>query len=202
MWLGVAPENQLVTESPHTFQTNMIIGLIIMKQCFKCNTEKPLSEFYKHPRMLDGHVNKCKECNKKDVRKNYRVNIDKYKIYERKRTHLPHRIALRTLSANPTTYCVIPKDHKASTDMDCRVSWTIKNPNKKKASDTLLSAVKNGNVKKYPCVFCGEHKSQGHHYDYSKPLDVIWLCAKHHARVHSGKIQVFTDNQELLEKIA
>ena len=52
-----------------------------MKTCFKCNKEKPLNEFYKHKQMADGHVNKCKTCNKKDVSDHRAINIDKIKAY-------------------------------------------------------------------------------------------------------------------------
>lgn len=41
------------------------------KVCFKCEEKKPLTQFYKHPKMPDGHVNKCKICNKLDAKKDY-----------------------------------------------------------------------------------------------------------------------------------
>ena len=40
-----------------------------MKNCFKCNTTKDIDDFYEHPQMGDGHLNKCKDCTKADVSK-------------------------------------------------------------------------------------------------------------------------------------
>lgn len=46
-------------------------------------------------------------------------------------------------------------------------------------------AVAAGRLVKKPCAVCGSPRSQAHHQDYSRPLDVIWLCAKHHAEEHA-----------------
>lgn len=43
-------------------------------------------------------------------------------------------------------------------------------------------AIKKGTLVKEPCA-CGETKVDAHHVDYSKPLDVIWACKKHHAEL-------------------
>lgn len=55
------------------------------KRCFKCGLVKPLSDFYKHSEMADGHVNKCKDCTKSGVQQNYRRKVSYYRDYDQKR---------------------------------------------------------------------------------------------------------------------
>lgn len=50
-------------------------------------------------------------------------------------------------------------------------------------------------IKKQPCEICGE-MAQMHHEDYSKPLEIIWLCRKHHLELHKNKL-VNNSNQEV-----
>ena len=38
--------------------------------------------------------------------------------------------------------------------------------------------------KKLPCIICGELNVEAHHAHYDLPLDVIWLCTKHHKQTH------------------
>lgn len=67
-----------------------------MKKCFRCGEVKRLESFYRHPQMKDGRVNKCKECNKEDVRLNYKKNKKHYQGYEYKR----HRLNFDRLFSN------------------------------------------------------------------------------------------------------
>ena len=55
---------------------------------------------------------------------------------------------------------------------------------KVEARRQLRLAVRQGKIKKLPCEVCGHEKSQGHHPDYSKPLEAIWLCQVHHQKKH------------------
>lgn len=55
------------------------------KICFKCGVEKEFSKFYKHPQMGDGHLNKCKECTKTDVKNTYLINVEDIKYVQKER---------------------------------------------------------------------------------------------------------------------
>lgn len=69
-----------------------------MKACFKCGAEKPLTDFYKHPQMADGHLNKCKDCNRQDAKAHRDSNLEKVRAYDRARGYRekdPKRIKAR-----------------------------------------------------------------------------------------------------------
>jgi hypothetical protein len=62
--------------------------------------------------------------------------------------------------------------------------WMKLNPEKARAHRILNYALARGVISKEPCFICGAEKVHGHHRDYSKPLEVIWLCHRHHMEEH------------------
>lgn len=129
------------------------------KQCFKCGEVKDLSEFYKHKQMKDGHLNKCKTCNKKDSIANRNDNIEHYREYDRARGNRQDKGYM--------------KEYRA------------KYPNKYKAHCMVGNAVRDGKLFPEPCEICfTTHDIHAHHDDYLKPLNVRWLCAAHHSQWH------------------
>jgi hypothetical protein len=132
-----------------------------VKTCFKCGVEKPIGEFYVHRQMADGHLNKCKDCTKLDMRID-RATKPRVREYDRQRAVLPHRVDLRA-----------------------RISrqWRAANPQGYKAHSVAAYAVKEGRlVAPSTCEGCGLPKRlEKHHPDYSKPLLVVWLCKPCHA---------------------
>ena len=131
------------------------------KQCFKCNVVKPLTEFYKHPKMPDGYVNKCKECNIKDVKGNYIDNKSKEGFIEKERKRgrqKYHRLYVGTGKSKP-------KNNE---------KYLEKYPEKKKCNSL------SGSLKKpFECA-------EKHHWSYNieHAKDVIWLSKKHHNKAH------------------
>lgn len=148
-----------------------------MKKCFKCKKSKDLSCFYKHSGMFDGYLGKCKECTKKDSISHRESKKEYYKSYDRYRALLPHRIMARQVYQN---------SHEAMKKRLIGIKkWQSNNPEKRKAQIALNNAIRDEKIFKNPCELCGSIKKiHGHHDDYSKPLKVNWLCARHHLSVH------------------
>ena len=131
-----------------------------MKVCLDCGHEKPLSEFYKHSGMADGHLNKCKSCVTARVRK-HRSENPHVQEYDRSRGNRQ------------------PKEY--------RVQYRQRNSAGYSARTALGNAVRDGKVQRLgACEICGSTRwVHGHHHDYSKPLDVWWLCAQCHRQLHA-----------------
>jgi len=120
-----------------------------------------VDEFYRHPRMADGRLGKCKACTKTDVRRWYWSTRPARAEYERSRANLPHRRAL-----------------------------SRKNRQKSEARIAVNNAIRDGRLVRQPCQVCGvTARVEAHHDDYSRPLDVRWLCFTHHCEVH-GKVPI------------
>lgn len=59
-----------------------------------------------------------------------------------------------------------------------------RHPEKRAAHLAVARALRAGTLTKQPCSICGTLKSESHHDDYTKLLDVIWFCRQHHAMHH------------------
>ncbi len=91
------------------------------------------------------------------------------------RANLPHRVAARAAYAKT-------QEGKAATTR-AKLRFIEQNPVKRAAHIAIGNALRDGKLIRQTCEVCGE-RSQAHHDDYSKPLEVRWLCAKHHADWH------------------
>lgn len=138
-----------------------------MKKCIRCREPRPLEEFYRHPNMFDGHLNKCKACCRKDALQNRRKRLEYYRLYDRQR--------FATLRRRASAHASLKKHHACY-------------PEKRAARTAVGNAIRAGRLVRKPCEVCGIMQSEAHHEDYSKPLDVRWLCRVHHLMHHGNYI--------------
>jgi hypothetical protein len=143
-----------------------------MKICAKCKLQKGDGDFYpSHPRW-------CKSCLK--------VN---YLTWQKNNPEKIGAMVRRWRVRHPEKYQAIVR--AASARMSKR-RWK-EHPEKAQAYWDVHHAVKKGVlVKPEKCTICNTKKPlEGHHADYSKPLEVIWCCRQCHRKTfHSGQVVV------------
>jgi hypothetical protein len=138
-----------------------------MKTCSRCKTQKKADEFYHHPKTKDRRASHCKDCSK---------------LYAREREE--------RLKADPEAWVAErrrqrEKSRKARAEGRATVSPSPPeaDPLKKAARTMVGNAIRDGKMVREPCRICGE-TAHAHHEDYSRPLQVVWLCPRHHHERH------------------
>ena len=64
----------------------------------------------------------------------------------------------------------------------------IRSKTKYECYNVFNKYLRKGAIKIRPCRECGTWTDlDAHHDDYSKPLDVVWLCRRHHRLLHLNK---------------
>lgn len=131
------------------------------KKCASCNQSKPLTEFHKNKGHKDGLNSYCNACSYEKYTEWRLKNKERYnklisEYHKKKRAEIPG----------------IYNKHRNNNRK--------KYPEKAKAQGIITYELKRGRLTKKPCIICNEEKVEAHHPDYSKPLEVVWLCKKHH----------------------
>jgi len=156
-----------------------------MKTCRECGVEKQLDNFYKHFAMADGHLNKCIDCVKSRISKHRDQNLEKIRQYDKHRSMLPHRVQARK------EYGKTEKGKIAKTK--ALKNYYEKYPLKRASHVITNNAIRDGKlVRQENCSECNSiEKIEAHHDDYTKPLDVRWLCNKCHRNWHKNHTPIF-----------
>lgn len=140
--------------------------------CPVCWWAKPPEDFYENDKT-------CKECRKKKVRENRKKKIDYYREYDRKRANRPDRVEARK------EYAKTPEGIAAANR--AKQKWSKSNSKKRWVTCAVNNAIRDGKIEKPDtCSECGKSncRIEGHHCDYDRPLDVMWLCSACHRKWH------------------
>lgn len=143
------------------------LATVARKRCVRCGETKDVSEFYRCKARLDGLSGYCKFCN--------------------------HTAKRNWVKANPKRMAELKKRSNDPRKARERVRRYLKrHPEKARAYKRVKKALERGKlVKPTGCEDCGQevndrYELHAHHEDYSRPLDVEWLCRKCHRQRHEG----------------
>jgi len=132
------------------------------KKCGRCQTNKETTEFYKSSLTTSGFRSYCKKCCYSASRIWREKNIDKVRDFMR----------------------IYQREYMKKTNYKYFKKWVRENKKHfmlmHRAHSAVAKALRVGKINKEPCVVCGNRKSQAHHEDYARKLEVIWLCSIHH----------------------
>jgi len=164
-----------------------------MKTCSNCGETKPPSDFYRSGRAADGLQGWCAACHR-DYRREWRKGNERAKQQER-------GYSFANKNRNRKRRRNWRREHPETREADMR--WCRDNPEKRAAialrsrlnnlekhaaRGKVKTAIAKGILVRGWCEVCGKRPVHAHHDDYSKPLEVRWLCQYHHQQEHWGHL--------------
>ena len=151
-----------------------------MKYCPKCKAEKELSEFHKDRSREDGLKPWCKECR----REYWQTDAQKETRHKTSRKYRQTDAGKAVDRKSSQKY----QQTEAGKETQRKGNWKYAqlNPEKIKARNIVNHAITAGKLTRPNyCESCfKECKPDGHHEDYSRPLNVEWLCRECHKFLH------------------
>ncbi len=144
----------------------------MIKECGKCGEPKELKDFYINRAMEDGLTRWCKDC------------VKKYMLLRKQEKALKMPTDWKKKTNDMKAYQKAYRKKNAKKLTILKEKWLKENPERKKAYEIYKYALRKGTLIRKPCIICGAEPEYGHHTDYSKPLEVEWLCREHHYRAH------------------
>ena len=157
--------------------------------CIKCDKYQPESEYYRSTMRANG-TGECKSCTRARVISNRNENLDYYKKYDKSRANLPHRVQARK------EYAQTEQGQKALARGSAAHYYRY--PNRSAARSAVNNAVRDGRLfKPSQCEGCNDETTlHGHHCDYNKPLDVMWLCNPCHKQWHRENEPIYCNEAQ------
>lgn len=156
-----------------------------------CGKTKLTSDFYKVKNNKDGLQGICKRCHI-DNGKAYRAkHRDKLNTYFRQ-YHAEHKAegnasSRQRYAEHRLAYAIRKKEYRNENHqrvLDCEAKLREANQHKIAAHSAVREAIRRGELVKGICELCEAVEVDAHHFNYEKPLEVNFLCRKHHSLVH------------------
>lgn len=149
------------------------------KECSGCNRVLPASCFFRHRDRATGLQSRCKECARQweRERRNSRQARGPRTDWKKRSDRKSARDRQKREQKDPQFLAI----HR---EAERRYASKPENRAKIKARAKLKHLVRTGKIARGACEVCGKPNAEAHHHDYSKPLDVQWLCRNCHVRVH------------------
>lgn len=146
------------------------------KRCNDCGIEKPLSGFSPTGNPGGGYRSYCKACAVKRTAGWSRRNPEKFRAGKRDRW-ARHKDRINAERRAKRAEARAAREEEKRRGVPRRVLAN-------RAQARVAYALKAGILIREPCEVCGSERVHAHHPDYSRPLDVAWLCARHHRARH------------------